>query len=256
MRVRPSDRIPTARADDAATRRRDAARASARFLFALALCALFASGGALAQSQQNGGGDARLKAEQEMDRIAKENGIARGPVVNTTRFLGVALTGKELYEQGKLKLDGPLEMTATAELNEDGTFKPGTLKLEATSSDGDTLFLAREILTALSQSRLFGVIRGAKDVRLSLRLDRENVSVQVANELPSEEEAARYAKGYGFMLAVARDKKKGTDEGEIYNALKFANDGKLFQIFFEMRRDLAGKMLADALAKAEARFSN
>jgi hypothetical protein len=248
MQVRLSDRISTARADAAATRRRDAARASARLLFALALCVLSASGGALAQS--------RDRAGEEIDRIAKENGIARGPVVNTMSFLGVALTCKEFYKQGKLKLDGPLEMTATAELNEDGTFKPDTLKLEATSSDGDTLFIAGEILKALSQSRLFGVLRGAKNVRLSLRLDRENVSVQIANELPSEDEAARYAKGYDLMLAVARDKKKGTDEGQLYDALKFANDGKLFQIFFEMRRDLAGKMLADALAKAEARFSN
>jgi hypothetical protein len=57
------------------------------------------------------------------------------------------------------------------------------------------------------------------------------------------------------MLTVGRQNKRGTPEGELYDGLKITNEGKLFVLSFEMRKDLAGKMLADMLAKRAARGS-
>src|SRR5829696_2752443 len=88
--------------------------------------------------------EAEKQAEAEMERIAKENGIARPPGnINTKPFEDIAVKGKELFDQGKLNLDSVIDVTATAELNEDGTLKPETVRLDwATAGDQNTADLA------------------------------------------------------------------------------------------------------------------
>jgi len=252
VRDRLSNRNFPALPDAEARGRVRAARAPARLAAAFALCLLLAAagGGAFAQTQDRAGA--------EMDRIAKENHIdERPPLINTKPFEDFTLKGKELFDQGKLNLDGPLDVTATAELNDDGTFKPESVRIDwKAGGDENTAALAEQLVRAVSQSKLLGVLRGAKDARLALRLDSRNVSVEIASELPSEEEAAGYATGYALLLTVGRQQKRGTDEGELYDGLKIANEGKLFVLSFEMRKDLAGKMLADMLAKRAARGSH
>lgn len=252
MRDRLSERNFPVLPDAEACGRVRAALAPARLAAAFALCVLLASacGGALAQTQDSAGA--------EMDRIAKENRFdERRAVINTKPFEDFTLKGKELFDQGRLNLEGPLDVTATAELNDDGTFKFETVRINwKAGGDENIAALAEQLVRAVSQSKLLGVLRGAKDARLALRLDSRNVSVEIASELPSEAEAAHYATGYGLLLTVGRQHKRGTDEGELYDGLKIANDGKLFVLSFEMRKDLAGKMLANMLAKRAARGSH
>jgi hypothetical protein len=233
-----------ARADHEAPARGLVARCLARLAAAFALCVLTAAAGgsALAQTQDRSGGE-----------LAKENTIERPPAINIKPFEDITLKGKELFEQGKLNLDGPLDVTATATLNDDGTFNIETVRINWNAGgDENNRLLAQQLVMALSQSKLFGALRGAKDVRLALRLDSQNVSAKIASELASEEEAARYATVYTFLLSVGRQDKRGTPEGELYDGLNLANDGKLLLLSFEMRKDLAGKIIADMLAKRAA----
>ncbi len=101
--------------------------------------------------------EAEKQAEAEMDRIAKENGIARPPGnINTKPFEDIAVKGKELFDQGKLNLNSAIDVTATGELNEDGTLKPETVKLDwgaTPPTDQNTADLAQQLITAMSQSR-------------------------------------------------------------------------------------------------------
>src|SRR5256714_920729 len=94
------------------------------------------------------------RAEEAMDRVAKANGIERPPTINTKPFEDIALKGKELIEQGKLDLkNSTLDVTATAERNDDGTLKPETVNINWNSpSDENTNALAQQLVTALSQS--------------------------------------------------------------------------------------------------------
>jgi len=69
----------------------------------------------------------------------------------------------------------------------------------------------------------------------------------------SEDEATKAATGYGALVAVGRMAKKGTNEGELYNNVKFNNDGKQFTMSFEMTKDAAGKMITEMLAKKAAK---
>jgi hypothetical protein len=194
------------------------------------------------------------KAEAEMERIANENGIARPPgSINTKPFEDIARKGKELFDQGKLNLDTVIEVTATAELNEDGTLKPETVKLNwVTASDQDTAALAQQLITALSQSKVLVVLKGAKDVAISLKLDQQNVSVKVMSDLPSDAEAMKTALGCSALVAIGKRAKQGTNEGVLYENLKFDASGKQFSMNFEMPKEAAGKMISEMLAKKAA----
>lgn len=197
--------------------------------------------------------EAEKQAEAEMERIAKENGIARPPGnINTKPFEDIAVKGKELFDQGKLNLNSSIDVTATGELNEDGTLKPETVKLDwgaTPPTDQNTADLAQQLITAMSQSRVLVVLKGAKDVRISLKLDQQTVKIAVMSDLPSEDDAMKTALGLSTMVAIGRSAKKGTNEGTLYENLKFDNQGKQFAMNFEMPKDAAGKMITDMLAK-------
>jgi hypothetical protein len=191
------------------------------------------------------------QAEAEMDKIAKESGIARPPGnINTKPFEDIAVEGKKLFDQGKLNLNSVIEVTATAELNEDGTLKPETVKLNwVTAGDENTAALAQQMVTALSQSRVLVVLKGAKTVDIGLKLDQQNVSIKVLSDLPTEDDAMKTALGCAALVAIGRKAKQGTNEGVLYENLKFDNQGRQFAMNFEMPKEAAGKMITEMLAK-------
>jgi hypothetical protein len=198
--------------------------------------------------------EAQREADAEMDRVAKANGIERPPEINTKPFEDIARQGKELIDQGKLDLkNSTLDVTATAERNDDGTLKPETVKIDGLANDENLNTLAQQVVTALSQSKILSILKGAKNVRMGLKLDGENVSIKVISELPTEEDASKNATGYASLVALGRIAKRGTNEGELYNNIKFDNDGKQFIMSFEMPKDAAAKMIADMLAKKAAK---
>ncbi|HEV2864799.1 MAG TPA: hypothetical protein VGX48_27640 [Pyrinomonadaceae bacterium] len=193
---------------------------------------------------------AQKKADEELDRIAKENGVKRPPTLNTKPFEDLAKEGKKLADEGKLNLNSAIEVAATGPLNADGTLDVPKVNVEwKTISDPNTEALAQQLLTALSQSRILGILEGAQAVRMELKLDEQNVSVRIISDLPSEDIAGQYATGYGVLLGVARMNKKGTNEGELYNRLKVDRSGKQFVMSFDMPKADAGKMISEMLAK-------
>lgn len=191
------------------------------------------------------------QAEAELDKLAAQNGIKRPPAPNTRPFEDIAREGKKLFDEGKLNLSSAIEVTAVAPLNADGTLGEPVQLNWVSASDENTALLAQKLITALSQSKVLAVLDGAKEVRLALKLDQQNVSVRVASELASDADASKYATGYGLLLAMARNSKKGTNEGELYKNLKVDSDGRQFVLSFEMPKDAAGRMIADMLAKKD-----
>lgn len=195
--------------------------------------------------------EAEKQAEAEMERIAKENGIARPPGnINTKPFEDIAIKGKELFDQGKLNLNTAIEVTATGELNGDGTLKPETVQFNwVTASDQQTADLAQQLVTALSQSKVLVMLGGAKNVAISLKLDQQIVKIAIQSDMPTEDDAKNAALGYAGMVFIGRNAKKGTNEGILYENLKFDYSGKQFAMNFEMPKDAAGQMIKEMLAK-------
>jgi hypothetical protein len=197
---------------------------------------------------------AQQKAQEaELDKIAAANGVERPPKINTKPFEDIAQKGKALFDEGKLNLSGTVGVTATAERNEDGTLNRDTVRLEWEQANDETLaLLAQEFITALSESKVLSLLKGAKDVRMALRLDQQKLSVRVESELDTDARASQMATGYGLLLVGARKAREGTDEGELYKSLTVSADGRQFVMNFEMPREAAGKMIADMLAKKAA----
>lgn len=206
----------------------------ARVLFALAALLLCAG---LAQAQE------RTDAEA----------ARRPPSVNVRPFEDLALRGRQLVEQGKLGPDTTLDVSATAERGADGRLKPESVVIQWHAPTDETLTtLTRQVLNAFSESRVLSALEGATAVRLALKLDRQNVSVQVACEMAAELDASRSADGYGLMVRAAGFARSGTDEGELYKRLDFSSEGKTFKMTFQMPRAEAARMLERLAAKTAA----
>jgi hypothetical protein len=198
--------------------------------------------------------EAQKKAEEEMDKIAAENGVKRPPTINTKPFEDVAQKGKELIDQGKLDLkNSAMDVTAAAERNDDGTLKPESVTINGLPNDENMAALAKQLIGALSDSKVLAILEGAKDVRFALKLDQQNISVKIMSDMPSDEVANKYATGYAVLVAYARNSKKGTNEGDLYNNLKISSDGRQFTMAFEMPKDAAAKMITEMLAKKAAK---
>ncbi|MCA1592264.1 MAG: hypothetical protein LC754_06360 [Acidobacteria bacterium] len=192
---------------------------------------------------------ARAEAEKKLDEVAGKYNTPRPPTINTKPFADLATKGKEMIEQGSLKLDGTIDVTAEGERNEDGTLNRDTVKLDGFATDAKLEEFARALVNAISESKVLVVLKGAKTVKMSLKLDGQNVSIKIVSEVESEARASEMLNGLGLMLAAGRIAKQGTDEGELYKNLKVDRDGKQFLMTFEMPRDAAGKMIAQMLAK-------
>jgi hypothetical protein len=150
-----------------------------------------------------------------------------------------------------------VEVNATGPVMEDGTLDPALTKLEWVSAQNENnAMLAQMLLTAISQSKTFSNLEGAKVVKMSLKLDSEKISIDILSDLPTEADAKTKAEAYAGMVFLAKLARSGTNEGELYKGLKFNYEGKQFKMSFEMPRDAAGKILGEVLAKQAAAAQN
>lgn len=175
--------------------------------------------------------------------------VRRPPAVNTAPFVRLAEQGRMLAESGRLGHDTTLDLVATAELGDDGSLKPETARFEwREAGDKDVAEFARQFVTAVGESGMLAALRGsAKTVRITARLDRRDVALGLETEFASEPEATRLATGYDVLVTYARLSKSGTAEGTLYKALKFASEGKVFRLSFEMPKETVAKTVAEML---------
>lgn len=198
----------------------------------------------------------KQKAEADIDKIEKQTGVKR-PDINKKPFEDFAREAKKLYDEGKVDLTSAVEVNATGPVMEDGTLDPALTKLEWVSAQNDNnALLAQMLLTAISQSRTFSNLEGAKVVNMSLKLDNEKIVINIMSDLPTEADAKTKAEAYAGMVFLAKLARSGTNEGELYKGLKFNYEGTQFKMSFEMPRDAAGKILGEVLAKQAAAAQN
>jgi hypothetical protein len=169
--------------------------------------------------------------------------------INSRPFTRLAEKGRMMAEAGRLGRDARLDFVATVELNEDGSFNPGTAKFEWREAGDEYLVeLAQQFVTAIGQSKLLGVLHGrAKTARITGRLDPQNVALGLEADFTSERDAEQMAVGYGTLFSFGRRSKEGTPEGTLYGAVKFSSEGKVFKAAFGMPKEAAAKLVAELL---------
>lgn len=191
------------------------------------------------------------KSVEEAERIAKESGTEKFPEINTKPFTDLLAQGKKLKDAGEIDLSGTLEVTVEADRAEDGKLvNPQITGMEASSPK--MVGLAKDFISAVSDSRLLSALKGTRHLVMKIRLDDQLVAVRVTSDMASEEQAAQMANGYNGLLFIGAMSKKGQDEEQLFKSVKVKAQAKQIVLDFHMPRAAAGELLSKLIKKNEA----
>jgi hypothetical protein len=194
---------------------------------------------------------AEPKSEQDAEKIIKDANQEKFPEINTKPFEDLLAQGKKMKESGEIDLTGTLEMSVEAERQDDG--KLANVEITgASASDPKLHQLAKDFISALSDSQLLKVLDGARLLHLKVRLDDKQVSVRVMTELESADLASKKTNAYNGMLWLGALSKKGKDEEAIFKSVKINNEANQVVLTFEMPRKDAGALLSKITDKNKA----
>jgi hypothetical protein len=187
------------------------------------------------------------KAEAELDRMAAENGVKRPKEINTRPFKDLLAAAKKLRDEKKLNLDGVIELTVEADRTPDGKLTNATVS----DKRGDKTLerVALEFIAALSDSGVLDFLEGTTHLKVTVRLDNDNVEVVAATEVDSEDRARQLERTFGGMIVLGRIVKRGKDEEVYYNHTQVSSKEKEVSVKFAMPRAEMGAMLSKYAAE-------
>src|SRR5687767_1259683 len=190
---------------------------------------------------------ARKKAEEELDKVAAENGVKRPNEINTRPFTDLLKAAKKRRDEKQLNLDGVIELTVDADRSPDGKL----INAKVTDKRGDKVLetTALEFIAALSDSGVLIFLEDAKHLRVSVKLDQTTVEIVAATEVDSEERARQLERTYGLMIVLGRLAKQGKDEEVYYNHTQVNSKEKEVSVKFSMPRAEMGAMLSKYAAE-------
>lgn len=194
---------------------------------------------------------AEPQSVEEAEKLAKESGAEKFPVINTKPFEDLLKQGKQLKDAGEIDLEGTLEMTVEADRQEDGKLTNVKVLPGATSSNPKLVTLATDFVSAISDSKVLAALKGTKHLVMNVKLDDKQLDLRVASDMTSADEASRMANGYGLLLYIGRQAKKGKDEEKIFESVKIANEASQIILTFNMPRKDAGDLLSKLIKKNE-----
>ena len=214
-----------------------------------------------AEVAQNGEGEkagaspspspAAPQSVEEAEKLAKASGAEKFPVINTKPFEDLLKQGKVMKDAGEIDLEGMLEMTVEADRQEDGKLANVKVLPGATSSNPKLVGLASDFIAAISDSKILAALKGTKRLVMKVKLDDKQLDLRVASDMTSADEASRMANGYGLLLFIGKQSKKGKDEEKIFESVKIANESSQIILTFQMPRKDAGDLLSKMLKKNE-----
>jgi hypothetical protein len=191
--------------------------------------------------------ETRKKAEAELDRMAAESGVKRPKEINTRPFKDLLADAKKKKEKGELKLDGQIELTVEADRADDGKLT----NAKVTDKRGDKALerVALDFVAALSDSGVLDFLEGTKHLKVTVKLDNDNVEVVAATEVESEDRARQLERTFGGMIVLGRIVKHGKDEEVYYNHTQVTSKEKEVSLKFMMPRADMGAMLSKYAAE-------
>jgi len=194
---------------------------------------------------------AEPQSVEEAEKLAKASGAEKFPVINTKPFEDLLKQGKVMRDAGEIDLEGTLEMTVEADRQEDGKLDNVKVLPGATSSNPKLVTLATDFVAAISDSKILAALKGTKRLVMKVKLDDKQLDLRVASDMTSSDEASRMANGYGLLLFIGKQSKKGKDEEKIFESVKIANEASQIILTFTMPRKDAGDLLSKMLKKNE-----
>ncbi len=189
----------------------------------------------------------KKQIEEELDRLAAENGVKRPKEINTRPFKDLLAEAKKRKDRGELNLDGQIELTVEADRSDDGKLlnaqvkdKRGDKKLEA---------IALNFVSALSDSGVLDFLEGTKHLKLTVKIDDKTVEVNASSEVESEERARTMERTFNGMIVLGRIAKRGKDEEIYYNHTEVNSNQKEVSVKFSIARSEISQMLSKYAAE-------
>jgi hypothetical protein len=187
---------------------------------------------------------------EEAERMAKEAGAEKFPTINSKPFTDLLKQGKEMRDAKEIDLSETLEMEVEGDRQEDGRLT-NVVVTGASASNPKLKQLAKDFISAISDSKLLMALNGTKHLKMRIKLDDKEVAVRVLSEMTNESEAAKLAGGYNMLLYVGAFKKKGEDEEVLFKSVQIAAEAKQIVLTFNMPRAKAGDLLSKLIKKNE-----
>jgi len=192
--------------------------------------------------------EATKKAEEQLDRVAAENGVKRPKEINTRPFKDLLASAKKMKDDGKLNLSGQIELTVEADRDAEGKLQ----NAKVTDKRGDKTLegVALDFVSALSDSGVLDFLEGTKHLKLVAKVDDNNIEIVVSTEVESEERARQLEKGYSLLIVGGRIVKRGKDEEIYYNHTEVTSHDKEVSVKLAMpRSELSPLLLKYSAAK-------
>jgi hypothetical protein len=189
----------------------------------------------------------KQKIEEELDRLAKENGVGRPKEINTRPFKDLLAEAKKKKDNGELKLDGQIELTVEADREPDGKLK--NAKVSDKRGDKKLEEVALGFIAALSDSGVLDFLEGTKHLRVTVKIDDKNVEVVAASEVESADRARIMERTFSGMIVLGRIAKRGKDEEIYYNHTQVFSKDKEVSVKFAMSRSEMGALLSKYTAE-------
>jgi hypothetical protein len=190
---------------------------------------------------------ARKKAEAELDRMAAESGVKRPKEINTRPFTDLLKAAKLKKDRKELNLDGQIELTVEADLAADGKL----VNAKVTGGRGDKTLesTATDFVAALSDSGVLDFLEGLKHLRVTVKIDENNVEVVATSEVESVDRARQLERAFAGMIVLGRIIKHGKDEEVYYNHTQVSSVEKEVHVKFTMPRAEMGALLSKHTAE-------
>jgi hypothetical protein len=168
--------------------------------------------------------------------------VKRPREINTRPFTDLLVAAKKLKDEKKLNLDGQIELTVEADRDEQG--KLTNAKVIDKRGDKTLKSVALDFVSALSDSGVLDFLEGTKHLKVTVKLDNENVEVVASTEVDTEDRARQLERTFGGMIVLGRIVKHGKDEEAYYNHTQVSSNQKEVSVKFLMPRAEMGAMLS------------
>ena len=184
------------------------------------------------------------QAEKELNRIAAEHNVERPneDAINKKPLKDWLVRANELKVKGELDLNQAIEMIIEAGLDEEGVLHDPVVVQK--TGDPRLIEVAKELVAAIGDSKVLGFMKkDARKLRITIRLDQNEVVAKVESEVETPERAKELSQGYGLLLFGGTIARKGQDEEILYKSTTVSSDGKQVVVNFKMPRATAATML-------------
>lgn len=171
------------------------------------------------------------QAQKDLEAASKKTGIElpQEGEINKKPFKDLAEYATALRDQKKLDFDKPFEVSIDTALDKEGKLVSPTVSRK--SGDETLVDLGKRLVAAMNDSGVLFYLKKLNEdkpgtkVSFTIKQEANEVVAIVESEASSADSANKLARGFGLMMTLGADSRKGHDEEVLLKSTKVSADG-------------------------------